>query len=48
MLGTSRKKKKKHLKLNIAGSKTTAHIGSKVIRITVTIPRALLLKRLSD
>ncbi len=40
----NRKRKKKHLKLSSIGGNATVQIGTKRIKVTVTIPR----QRLSD
>jgi hypothetical protein len=41
-----RKRKTKHIKLHTMGGNTTVQFGPKTVRITVTIPRQHLIKRL--
>lgn len=47
MPDSDRKKKKKHIKLPTVGGNVKLQIGSKIVKIVVTIPRQHLAKRLA-
>lgn len=44
---STRKKKKKHIKLHTVGGNVKLQFGPRIVKIVVTIPRQHLAKRLS-